>query len=88
MIETTFIERTARKVFKSLKLEEPKVIEDPLDVILLFSNLLIIHGGDLELARHWLRTYNKHLQYIPADRAKYKPEFEALNAYLESFIHH
>jgi hypothetical protein len=86
MTDTAFIDRTARKVFSALQLEEPNVIEDPLDVILLFSNLLVIYGGDVELARHWLRTYNKHLQYIPAERAEYKSDLEKLNFYLESFI--
>ena len=87
-IEKRLIERTARKVLHILHLEEPEVIEDGIGVVLLYSNLSVMFGGDEELARHWLRTYNRHLQYVPADRAKYKIDLKMTNTYLESLINY
>ncbi len=78
------LSRASGEVLKILSLSGEAVVWSPLQLLRLYDNLATMFGGDEELMRHWLSTYNTHLRLVP----KLAPVPEPINDYLEAFRYH
>lgn len=61
------------------------VIDNHMEFIRLYDNIMRAVGNDAELARHWLYTENRHLSYTPILRINSSFYLKEMNTYLESF---
>lgn len=57
-------------------------------LIELYKCLHILHGGDKQLMRSWLRRGNRHLGYTPMLRLQFPWYLREMVGYLDSFINH
>ncbi len=58
---------------------------DKLSLLRMWKALYVVHGGDVELMRHWLNTNNKHLGFNPASRLCDENSLGKIISYLEYF---
>lgn len=61
------------------------LIENHLEFIRFYDNLMRTVGNDVELARHWVYTGNRYLGYTPILRVHKSYYLKEINQYLESF---
>lgn len=64
------------------------IIEDKLEFIRFYENLMCLVGNNVELARHWIYTGNKHLRFTPILRVHSSYYLNKMNQYLESCSQH
>lgn len=62
------------------------LIEDKLEFLRFYENLMRLLGNDVDLARHWVYTGNRHLKYTPILRVHSSYFLKQMNCYLESFL--
>ena len=60
------------------------LIEDKLEFIRFYENLMCLVGNNVELARHWIYTGNKHLRFTPILRVHNSHYLKEINQYLET----
>lgn len=58
---------------------------DKLSLLRMWKALYVVHGGDAQLMRHWLNTYNNHLGFNPASRLCDEYFLNKIISYLEYF---
>jgi len=76
------------KAFKKAakELEVPyRLIEDKLQFLRFYDNLMEMVGNDSDLARHWVYSGNNHLKYTPILRIHLSYYLKQINEYLEAF---
>lgn len=83
MTDTELIKKAATNA--SAILDLPAINSDHLTVVKIYLILSQIYGSDTDLMKHWIHTYNKHLQYIPLEGISDNRINDVL-AYLEEFI--
>ena len=59
------------------------LIDDRLEFIRFYDNLMRLVGNNAELARHWLYTGNNHLRYTPILRVHSSYYLKEMNSHLE-----
>ena len=64
------------------------LIENHLEFIRFYDNLMRTVGNDVELAKHWVYTGNSHLGYTPILRVHKSYYLKEINRYLESCSQH
>jgi len=64
MTDEEFLKQTATKAANILHMPLGDI--DPLKLLVMYSCLHVLMGGDAELMIHWLNYHNKHLGYCPA----------------------
>jgi hypothetical protein len=62
-----------------------RMIEDQLQFLRFYDNLMETVGNDPELAKHWVYTGNNHLKYTPILRVHKAYYLKQMNEYLEAF---
>ncbi len=76
------LEKAAESVSQILKISHHNI--DKTKFVYFYTLLYNQLGGDDKNMKHWLNTYNTHLEFCPADELVYKmPE---IIGYLESFL--
>jgi hypothetical protein len=61
-------------------------IQDRLQFLKFYDNLMSLMGNDPELAKNWVYTGNKHLRYTPILKVHHAYYLKQINSYLESFF--
>ena len=85
MTDEEFLKQTATKAANALHMPLGDI--EPLKMLEMFSYLHILVGGDKELMRHWISTYNNHLGYCPAAHLT-DDRMDTTIEYLEAMIEH
>lgn len=51
---------------------DPKSMEGELAILLIrvYRSLFALNGGNIDAVKHWLNTYNRHIQGVPLDHMK------------------
>ena len=64
------------------------LIENHLEFIRFYDNLMRLVGNDVDLARHWVYSGNRHLGYTPILRVHKSYYLKEINRYLEVCSQH
>ena len=83
MTDTELIEKAATNA--STLLDLPTINSDHLTVVKIYLILSQIHNSDTDLMKHWIHTYNKHLEYIPLEGIS-DDRINDVLSYLEEFV--
>ena len=83
MTDSELIEKAATNATALLDL--PVINSEHLTVVKIYLILFQIYGGNTDLMKHWVHTYNKHLQCIPLEAISDNRINDVL-AYLEEFV--
>lgn len=83
MTDNELIQKAATNATALLGL--PVINSEHLTVVKIYLILFQIYGSDVELMKHWVHTYNKHLKYIPLEGISDNRINDVL-AYLEEFV--
>jgi hypothetical protein len=78
------IEKYTIKASKKLGVSY-ELIEDKLQFLRMYDNLMCMVGEDEKLARHWIYSKNNHLRYAPILRVHQTYYLKQINEYLEAF---
>ena len=85
MTDEEFLKQTATKAANILHMPLGDI--DPLKLLVMYSCLHVLVGGDAELMIHWLNYHNKHLGYCPAAHLT-DDRMDTTIKYLEGMIEH
>lgn len=77
------LEDAADKVTQILRI--PHRYIDKKKFVYLYTLLHKQLGGDEELMKYWMNTFNKHLNFSPASKLTDEASFDKILGYLESF---
>lgn len=61
---------------------------DKLVFLSVFNDLHVMYGGDIELIKHWMDQYNKHLMFIPKLMIGHKESLYTIASYLRELSNH
>jgi len=81
--DAEMIDTAVKKAAKELEVPY-KLIEDQLQFLRFYDNIMVIMGNDIELARNWVYTGNRHLKYTPILRVHKAYYLKQINQYLEA----
>jgi hypothetical protein len=82
--DTEILDEAALKVSEILGITVSEI--NKIKFIQMYSLLYTIMGGDEELMRHWINTFNSHLNFCPVDELTDGASFDRILGYLESFL--
>jgi hypothetical protein len=83
-LDVEIISKAVKKAAKELDVPY-RMIEDQLQFLRFYDNLMETVGNDSELAKHWVYTGNNHLKYTPILRVHKAYYLKQMNEYLEAF---
>lgn len=81
-MEQKLIDKATKRAAEELGIAF-SLIEDHLEFIRFYRNLMTLVGNDVEIARHWVYTGNRHLRYTPILRVHSSYYLKQINEYLE-----
>lgn len=82
MTDKELIHKAAQRASAELGIAV-SIIDDHLEFIRFYDNLMRLVDNDVELARHWVYTGNRHLRYTPILRVHSSHYLKEINQYLE-----
>jgi hypothetical protein len=82
--DTEILDEAALKVSEILGVSVSEI--DKIKFIQMYSLLYTIMGGDEELMRYWMDTFNSHLNFCPANELTDEVSCDRILGYLESFL--
>ena len=86
MVDEEFLKQTATRAANALHMPLGDI--EPLKMLEMFSCLHILLGGDDELMRHWISTYNKHLEFCPGAYLTSEYHMNKILGYLDAMVEH
>ena len=85
MTDEQFLKQTATKAANALHMPLGDI--DPAQLLRMYSCLSVLFGGDEELMRHWISTYNNHLKFCPGAHLT-DARMNATLRYLQGMVNH
>jgi len=86
MTDDEFLKRIATKAANILHMPLGDI--DPAKLLHMYSCLSVLFGGDEELMRHWISTYNNHLKFCPGAYLTSEYHMDKILGYLDAMVEH
>lgn len=88
----TELTRTPQEILDNAAHKVSQILDISLDgvdktkLVYLYTLLFSVIGNEDENMKHWMNTYNKHLNFCPVTRLTDKDGIQQIISYLESFL--